>query len=311
VVPNTPHVPIYRWFPDGHIAVLSDGPARWLMFWAEFETYRTTGSSSFPEDQTLLEPSTPVMGGRKLEGWDNGGAWLVSVFRLSAESLVGFVHAEDHWSPRNPEGMAWKSAAVSYSEDDGLTWSPAQQILTTWKSRPDQPEWGGAGDMGIVWDSANARYVMLYQEQDATGEARLHLAISTDPNGAPGTWFKWNGKDYTEPGLGGRGKPLPEFIGHEGANPSVHWNNYLNLWVMVYGGWDGAAYISASPNLLDWQAPQVLVRSTQQGRAWYPTILSDQGDLSAGQSARLYYADIAPDYVARQFLGRSITFERQ
>ena len=51
-VPNTPGVPTYKWFPDGHIAVLprceedgSDEEEDWMMFWSEFE--RSFSAESF------------------------------------------------------------------------------------------------------------------------------------------------------------------------------------------------------------------------------------------------------------------------
>ena len=191
LVPNNPDVPIYQWFPDGHISVVKDGPDNWMMFWAEFESYRSIGSSPYPEAQITLSPNTKVFGERGGSSWDNGGSWLNSVFRLSGEDVVGFYHAEDHWYPLNPEGIAWKSIAVTYSNDNGVTWTPGQQIITAWKLKPVIPEWGGAGDHSVVWDHVGLRWVCFYQEQVENGEAQIHVAISTDPLGAPGTWLKW------------------------------------------------------------------------------------------------------------------------
>jgi hypothetical protein len=127
----------------------------------------------------------------------------------------------------------------------------------------------------------------------------------------PGSWYKWDGSAFsTTPGLGGKGLALPDFVGHEGANPSVHWNTYLSKWIMVYGGWDEVIYISSSTDLLNWDTPQMIIISDQGGRAWYPTIMGDRGDLRAGQTARIYYADIADDFSSRKFYVRTITFTR-
>lgn len=138
----------------------------------------------------------------------------------------------------------------------------------------------------------------------------IHLAISSDLDGSPGTWFKWDGSGFTSPGLGGIGTPLPAFIGHQGANPSVHWNDFLGKWIMVYGGWDGVIYISSSIDLINWDPPRVLIGSDQNGRAWYPTIIGDGGDTLAGQNAHLYYADIASDFSSRKFYKSTVTFFR-
>ena len=151
-VPNTPNVPTYPWFPDGHIAVLPrcDGSEDWMMFWSEFENYRSIGASQFPEDQAFLSPSEGVFGGRgDWEGFDNGGSWLMSVHRVGGgggvevekgEQLIGFYHAEDHWYPLNDEGIAWKSCGVTHSYDNGASWTAGEQIVTSDDPKPDAPE---------------------------------------------------------------------------------------------------------------------------------------------------------------------------
>ena len=56
------------------------------------------------------------------------------------------------------------------------------------------------------------------------------------PQAAAGTWKKWDGKDFTEPALGGKDFELVEAKQELGSNPSVHWNTLLQLWVMVRSG---------------------------------------------------------------------------
>lgn len=306
IISNNAHVPIYAWFPDGHISVLPlvGGPGAWMMFWAEFETYRTVGMSQYPEDHRTMRPDEPVIGGRgDWEGWDNGGSWLMSVHRLSGNELIGFYHAEDHWCcPRNAEGIAWKSIAVTYSHDNGLTWEPGQQIITSATPKPDEPEWGGVGDGVVIWDAMNERWVAFYSEQV------IHMAISEDPQASPGTWYKWHEDEFSEPGLGGQGTPLPELDLVAGANPSVHWNTYLNEWIMVYHGWSPAdIYITGSQDLIHWYTPQAIISSSRGGRAWYPTIIGDS-DVQAGEAARIYYADLTSDLRSRNFVVQDITF---
>ena len=46
---------------------------------------------------------------------------VVSIYSCFS-NLIGFIHAEDHWYPRNSEAIAWKSIAVAYSYDNGETW---------------------------------------------------------------------------------------------------------------------------------------------------------------------------------------------
>lgn len=153
MIENRAGIPIYPWFPDGHITVLPlvGGGGAWMMFWAEFENYRTIGMSQYPEDHLTMRPDEPILGVRSDEDrWDNGGSWLMSVHRLNNRELIGFYHAEDHWCcPRNPQGIAWKSIGVTYSHDNGETWDDGEQIITSTTPKPDEPTWGGVGD-GIV-----------------------------------------------------------------------------------------------------------------------------------------------------------------
>ena len=51
----------------------------------------------------------------------------------------------------NTGGAAWKSIAVSYSEDQGITWSKPNLIITSPCQRPkDKPGWGGSSDFSVV-----------------------------------------------------------------------------------------------------------------------------------------------------------------
>ena len=304
-VPNTPSVPVYPWFPDGHIAVLAacDASPNWIMFWSEFENYRSIGTSQFPEDQATLQPSGPVFGGRgNWDGYDNGGSWLMSVHRTSGNELIGFYHAEDHWYPHTDNDIAWKSIGVTHSFDNGASWQTGAQIITSDQPKPLAPSWGGSGDNSVIWDWKNDRWVCFFQESS------LRLAISESHQGEPGSWYKWNNGVFTEPGLGGMSDALPGLP--HGANPSVHWNTYLKKWVMVYAGWNPAnILITASDDLVHWEQVRTVASSSVGGRAWYVTIIGEDDNL-AGQSAQLYYADIEPDFSSRQFVGRTITFER-
>lgn len=306
----------YRYFPDGHIASLPDGDGRWLMFWSGSSSYRTVGDNPYVESQTRADPVGKVFGGNTARagqcGWDNGGSWLKSVFRLPDNRLAGFYHAEDWWCPAegvaDPDGTAYKSIAVTYSADNGRTWSAGQRIITSWQAKPATPAWSGAGDMSVIWDAANARWLCYFSET-VDGVSYLRMAQSTSRTGGPGTWRKWTGSAFTSPGLGGNGTPIGNLGGRRGANPSVHWNGYLGQWVMVYGGWDGTIYLSSSADLVTWSLPRFVVGpATPGGHAWYPTIISNNGDTSARNHPRLYYADIAPDFSSRRAMSVPLTF---
>jgi hypothetical protein len=309
VVPNTAGVPIYPWFPDGHITVLPDLSGNFLMFWAEVESYRTLGPSVLPETHTARSSEQQLFHGRvETSAYDNGGIWLHSVFRKSGKNLVGFFAAEDQYCcPRDPHQVAWRSMGVASSADNGATWQSPAQILTAAEARPTLAQehiWGGDGDGSAIWDAEHCRWMIFYQHEYLTA------AISTDPEGKPGTWFKYYNGAFTEPGLGGKDSPLAGLDAVHGGNPSVHFNSYLGKWVMVYHGWDPqVSYITSSTDLLIWDKPRFLVDSANPpGRGWYPTIIGET-DLRAGQKANLYYTDM-DRFDGRHFMHRSITFTR-
>jgi hypothetical protein len=301
-VKNPVNYPHFAWYPDGHISVVPDGE-EYIMFWAEFESHRSIGSSQFVEDQTALSPENAVFGRRgNFDTYDNGGSWMMSVFRQEGEKFIGFFHAEDHWYPHTTNNIAWKSLGVAYSEDKGVTWSNAQQTITSSKPKPATPEWGGTGDCCVVWDHLNKRWMCYFQEHI------LSMAISTDPNGAPGTWKKYYQGDFSEEGLGGQQTVLPGLSQYPGGNPSVHWNTYLSKWVMVWHGWSPPRiYVAVSDDGVSWDNPQSIIVSEEGGNAWYPTIIGVT-DIEAGQIAKIYYADFGPNMSYRKFRARTITF---
>ena len=135
------------------------------------------------------------------------------------------------------------------------------------------------------------------------------MAMSEDPDAAPGSWFKHDEGDFSEAALGGNATPISGLRGVPGSNPSVHFNTYLGLWVMVYHGWSPPCiYIASSIDGYSWSAPRQLVCGPQGGKAWYPTIIGES-DVLAGETARLYYASFSPDG-SREFVGQDIIFNR-
>jgi hypothetical protein len=301
-VPNTPGVPIYPWFPDGHISVIPKGDDL-EMYWAGSSSYRTTGPAI---NKMFLSPAHPVITGEEdKEAFDNGGAWLMSVTPLSDTHYLGFYHAEDHeyLQGKGAEGEAWKSIALCESHDSGQTWSKKGQIITSLRPKPDVPTWGGSGDHCTVYDKVSSRWFCFYQEHF------ICMAVSDDQNASPGTWKKWYNGAFSEPGLGGNVSPIDALTSHPGGNPSVHYNTSLQQWIMVWHTWDGYLVYSVSPDLMHWKQPSTLVRGGSDEKVWYPTII-DRSDTVAGESAVLYYA-FWPDknHWQRQFIQRTIRFK--
>lgn len=321
---EVPSLPLNSYFPDGHTAMVPDGSGA-LVFAAGDNSYRieldSTGSIKSNPSWPL---TTPVLAkgtvGEASYSYDNGGAWLYSVHRVgNTNRLLGFYHAEDHWpgiqtSIADYTWIAWKSVALAISEDDGKTWQKRGQIITSSRPRPSHPEWGGVGDQCVVWDAAHQRWLCFYGSEATNG---LCMAQSIDPEGAPGSWFKFFNGSFNEPGIGGRESPVPGLGSILGANPSVHFNSKLNRWIMVFHSHDdselenpNSLFIASSLNLVQWDTPALfLAPSSPYQRFWNPTILGSS-DVSSGESATLYYG-AWPDKKnpRRQMLVRDIVFD--
>lgn len=157
-----------------------------------------------------------------------------------------------------------------------------------------------------MWDAENKRWIMYFNEH------WMGLAISTDPNGMPGSWSKWNGwtYGYNQPGLGGSFVPLPGLADVPGANPSISWNTYLSKFVMVYSGWDYKLHISASHDGIQWDQVRTLTGSVDWTRAWYPTLMSDNGPYISFKDVAIYYADRFHGWDQRKIVKKTLHFQR-
>ncbi|NWF85370.1 MAG: hypothetical protein HXY18_16265 [Bryobacteraceae bacterium] len=165
----------------------------------------------------------------------------------------------------------------------------------------------GHGDFTVVFDRAAGYFYFFfgaYAGQDGeqgVATARMAYADRFYPVGAVRKYYagEWN-----EPALGGRVSPIfPAVVGWDQAatdsfwGPSVHWNTYLNKWVMLLNhaccqpDWpqDGI-YISFGDDLSSpdtWSAPVQIIPSGD----WYPQILGaepGETDSVAGQTVRFY-----------------------
>ena len=301
-----PHVPIYRFCPDGHFSLLKEGE-QFQMYWPGSTSYRTLGSSidAMKDPLAVLKPGPPGE-------FDQGGAWLFAVFRKNGDELLGFYHAEDHAFTGDPSSkfVAWKSIARCTSRDNGKTWQKTGPIITSARPKPAAPTWGGCGDFCVVRDDQRDRWVCFYQEHF------LSVAESSDAGGLPETWLKYHRGEFRQPGLGGESTPIPGLTKCPGGNPSVSFNQFLNKWLMVWHTWDmnsphpNSIWISTSGDLRDWTAPRLVVAATEAERNWYPTLLGET-DQSGGEVMQLCYAHFADKSASnRQFVVRDVTFRK-
>ncbi len=295
IIPQTPDTFMKGYWPDGKLIPVRKGN-EWQLFWGESTDALTVSVSPFPEDHIeFLTQDSKIWGKEfsRIDGFNDGGSWFISVFPLDGSgSYVGFFHAESHW---DASGIAHKSIGVAYSDDYGATWRDPEPIITDSRPKPSEPDWTGLGDGCVIWDQTNSRYICYYQGKIDSGANALCMAASSDRNGAPGTWKKWDGNDFTIPahdettGLGGKNIPVDGLAAVPGANPSVMWNTFLDKWVMVYASWAKAIYMSTSTDCTSWSSPVKITGSTDSP-ACYPNLISEDGDLTGGETVQMYWS---------------------
>lgn len=281
-----PGIPIYPGFPDGHISFFKINDSTSIHVWAGYESYISSGKDIFHQDSLW-----GMVISKGAEGsFDNGGAWLYSVFKITELHWVGFYHAEDHEFAgyENIEKIAWKCAAHCESFDGGKTWIKNGPILTSWLDKPTQPAWGGTGDFSVVRDSINNRWLAYFVCPDGIG-----MAESKDALGKPGTWKKYFNEEFKTAGIGGKGESLSFSKGKAaGGNPSIIYYKPLNVWMLAYHDWlDKGIYYTYSYDLEHWvDAKLILKNNGSTERTWYPTWISEVSDQYCHGKLFLAYA---------------------
>lgn len=130
------------------------------------------------------------------------GSWLTSTVR-TAETLVGFVHQERACDYN--VGRTDKSMAIATSNDDGLTWSNLDTVITgTDRPLPDQIT--GEGDCSLVDGHDGFLYAYCLRNAD------WQTIVARAPARHPTDWRKHHEGEWTEPGLGGAATDIG-FIG--------------------------------------------------------------------------------------------------
>jgi hypothetical protein len=262
------------------------------------------------------------------EGFTKLWIWIESTYRDDDGTLYAWFHNEvpDECPPRKND-LAGYPVVVRIgalrSKDNGSTWNHLGFIFEPSPAaiRCDTEDlWyaGGEGDFDIFLDSKKeffyfyfTNYPSVFAEQGLC-MARLRYADRDNPRGRASLWHKgrWN-----ESALGGHATPIfPASIdltrndGQTFWGPAIHWNAYLDEYVMVLNrvkdtSWaTEGIYICFNRDLADptgWSMPQKIMDREQAihadawraGNGWYGQVMgTGQGetDKLAGRVARLF-----------------------
>ena len=313
-------VPRKDFLLDGKISVIKfKGQKNYTTFWSGNKSYMQEGCESpyLENNVNRLQENMAVIGKgiTSTEGFSDGGQWMIGVHELPDGRLAGFFHSESHW--KGCKG-AYKSIGLAYSDNNGKTWTKGSKIISgsdPKPARPEDPNSGksyGLGDGCSVWNEARQSWIVYYSGFDGRNY-RISMAESKDPAAKAGTWKKWDGSDFTveacnqKTGLGGPNVAIKNLSSYAGGNPSVTWNTHLEKWIMFYHSWQKAIVMSTSADGITWDKPVLLVDlNLEPGGSMYPNIVGEHGDLTTGQSFRLYYAADMNNFGQRKTAMRKI-----
>lgn len=263
-----------------------------------------------------------------LEPWPGGGVWMEAVIADVDGTWYGYYHNEmpaDVVCPGNDKVIPRIGAARS--RDRGLTWENLGVVL---EAPAGAYACGttnvffvnGVGDFSVQLDPDSRDLYFFFSQyerstlQQGVAIARLAWADRDEPAGKlmlwrTRTWLpssRMVAMGDKERVIYDAGTPVfPVSDGWHDAGtttdafwgPSVHWNNFLQMYVMLLNRAKDTKYnqegiyVSFSPRLDDprlWSAPAKILN----GGSWYPQVIGlDDGvgtDKAAGEWARFFMA---------------------
>lgn len=264
----------------------------------------------------------------------DGRRWLEAVLQDDDGTLYGYYHGEP-----NPicigAGKTAPRIGAARSRDGGYTWADLGILLEApaGSERCDSPNQyfvGGVGDFSVILDERQTDVYFFFSKyfgepsEQGIAVARMLWAGRDTPHGQVDLWDA----GIWRPATRSTSRALPQLADadpiypvsqswHDETGrvdafwgPSVHWNTYLEQYVMLLNrsidaSWkQEGIYVSFSPVLDDsarWSVPYKILNSD----SWYPQVIGlEPGvgtDKLAGQTARLFVQGRSEHF---------ITFER-
>lgn len=227
----------------------------------------------------------------------NGHLWLEATHRDNNGLLYGWYHNERGAGCANTF-LTKPYIGAMVSRDEGQSWQDLGIIMQAAEAMTDCATGnfffaGGEGDFSVVLDQTREHFYFFFgsyhKEISEQGICVARLAYA-DRNDPVGKVWKWHKGQWREPGLNGHTTPLLPVLTdwhRRDANalwgPSVHYNTYLDHYVMVLnhainGEWNQEgiylSYNKSAHNPAGWSTP-VRLPIDPQGSA-YPQIVGLQ-----------------------------------
>lgn len=235
--------------------------------------------------------------------------WTQGMWKDASGKYCAVIHIEYHYHVPRRAFLWRRRIGLATSSDQGAHWHYEGDILTTNPARTGSPRAGlvdfGCGDTYLFVDRPHGFFYLYYMTawvDGRSGERSAQaMSVARSPVSArmaPGSWVKWSGGQWNEPGLGGAEAPV-----FEGADSAVvHYNTYLKAYLALGRNSDGTAWITTCPSLEseEWQ-PRY--RQFPQRLYWYnwPIDPLTRDRYEIGQSFRVYSSQANVDGVGSKY----------
>jgi hypothetical protein len=245
-----------------------------------FNNYAHPWRSSGPDLQHLSNRISVNLG----ETNNRMPLWIEATFRDDDGTLYGAYHFEPHVTcfsnshlPTAPR-IGW-----ARSHDNGANWEDLGFIISADPCRircTSQSPWdvGGTGDFVFVADRKKEFFYFYGTSYDPEfGEQGIFAARMRyeDRNQPVGKVMKWHNGAWSEPGLWGHVTPVfpatRDYHTKDGSmfwGPSIHWNTWLGMYVMVLNHaqdtklTNDRIFLSFNSDIsrpLDWSKPVMMI----------------------------------------------------
>jgi hypothetical protein len=234
-------------------------------------------------------------------GHPNQGLWIMSMYKISTDELLAFVHTESCYDMSKPceEGEKLFTVGLGYSKDNGESWTFLGDILRPYKyDRPVKtPNVGGVGYV-IVGEEFQIFFQEFNDEgkrQTGTARANIKQVIDAARKGKSFEWKKLRNGQFTAPGLTALSDNMLsnhkfDVNMHCKATYAPSIGKYLLLAWSTYDG-NPVLYLFASSDALNWELAETITDHNTKSSIMYPffgSLYSDDGH-KVGNEFKIYW----------------------
>lgn len=295
-------------FPDEGITFLSHKPLSFLLV-AGVST-RLMQGSSLSTARPIAEVIAPSPGEP-----DNGYAGVSSAITDPSDGTIrAFYHAED-WEGYGTLGLNGihnfqASVCLATCPPNAMKFTKQGPVITG----PDAKDTTSSQPQGVgtasVLPTPGGKYLLawftVYSPAPGRGSEIGMARATAESGGGAGSWWKWHGGDFSEPGIGGRGDPVISFKQRKGAamDASVLWVPECRRYLMVFTGVihgdtkpdsdpKGGIWVACSREGIAWSEPVRIVKAigvpcTGRECAMHPSLVINKATADSVDATLLY-----------------------